>query len=89
MIINMRGELACVIHEPCNAITSCVTNLCCKRPFTAALVARQYFERNVQNAFAVFEAATFAVNCGESFLDQGVTEGASNEEGREWRAPLQ
>jgi hypothetical protein len=85
----MRGELACVIHEPCNVIALCATNLCCTRPFTAALVARQYFELNVQNAFAIFEAATLAVNGGESSLDQGVTEGASNEEGREWRARLQ
>ena len=74
------------IHEPCNAIASCVKNLRCTRPFTAALVARQYFELNVQNALAVFEAATLAVNGGESSLGQGVTEEASNEGGREWRA---
>ena len=82
----MRGVRACVIHEPCNAIASCVKNLRCTRPFTAALVARQYFELNVQNAFAIFEAATLAVNGGESSLGQGVTEEASNEGGREWRA---
>ena len=82
----MRGVRARVIHEPCNAIASWVKNLRCTRPFTAALVSRQYFELNVQNALAVFEAATLAVNGGESSLGQGVTEEASNEGDREWRA---
>jgi len=45
----------------------------CRSAFAAACEADKHFKFHVQYSLAVAKAATLAVNCGESALDQNVT----------------
>ena len=54
-------------------ITNLRTNLMCRSAFAAACEADKHFKFHVQYSLAVAKAATLAVNCGESALDQNVT----------------